>query len=120
MGKQLKLTDRQEIARLLQEGKDFKEIGEILHVDRTTILREINRNVGENGVYNPELAERKTRMRKKLQSVDPTAVALLPPDVRAEVEKVWTYETPSVKRRQLIIDKYIKDYDPVIEKKLIS
>lgn len=120
MSKQLNLEQRQEIARLLQEGKDFREIAGILKVDRTTILREINRNVGDNGMYDPELAELKTRKRKRLQSVSPGAVAQLPPNVRAEVEKVWAFETPSVKRRQLVVDKYIQEYGPVIEKKLIS
>ena len=59
MSKQLDLSKRQEIARLLKEGKDFAEIAKVLKVDRTTILREINRNVGDDGVYNPELAEQK-------------------------------------------------------------
>lgn len=120
MGKQLNSKQRQEIGRLLKEGKNFREIAEVLKVDRTTILREINRNVGDNGMYDPELAELKTRKRKKLQSVSPGAVAQLPPNVRAEVEKVWAFETPVVKRRQLIVDKYIKEYGPVIEQKLIS
>ena len=120
MGKQLDSKQRQEIAKLLQEGKNFREIAEVLKVDRTTILREINRNVGDNGVYDPELAETKRRRRKKLQSVSPGAVAQLPPNVREEVEKVLAFETPTVKRRQLIVDKYINEYGPVIEKKLIS
>jgi|GEM_PF-550077 hypothetical protein len=120
MGKQLNSKHRQKIAELLQEGKNFREIAEILKVDRTTILREINRNAGDNGVYNPQLAESKTRRRKKLQAVSPGAVARLPPNVRAEVEKVWAFESPAVKRRQLIVDKYIKEYGPVIEQKLIS
>ena len=120
MGKQLNSKHRQKIAELLQEGKNFREIAETLKVDRTTILREINRNAGDNGVYNPQLAESKTRRRKKLQAVSPGAVARLPPNVRAEVEKVWAFETPAVKRRQLIVDKYIKEYGPVIEQKLIS
>lgn len=120
MSKQLNLKQRQEIARLLQEGKDFREIAEFLKVDRITILREINRNVGDNGMYDPELAELKTRKRKKLQSVSPGAVAQLPPNVRADLEKVWAFETPTVKRRQLVVDKYIKEYGPVIEKKIIS
>ena len=46
MGKQLNSKHRQKIAELLQEGKNFREIAEILKVDRTTILREINRNAG--------------------------------------------------------------------------
>lgn len=118
--KQLNFKKRQEIARLLQEGKDFREIAEVLHVDRTTILREINRNAGDNGVYDPELAEFKTRKRKRLRGVSAAAMAQLPPNIREEVEKVWAFETPAVKRRQLIVDKYIKEYGPVIEKKLIS
>ena len=96
MGKQLDSKQRQEIAKLLQEGKNFREIAEVLKVDRTTILREINRNVGDNGVYDPELAENKRRRRKKLQSVSPGAVAQLPPNVREEVEKVLVFETPTV------------------------
>ena len=63
MGKQLDSKQRQEIAKFLQEGKNFREIAEVLKVDRTTILREINRNVGDNGVYDPELAETKRRRR---------------------------------------------------------
>lgn len=120
MSKQLDLNQRQKIARLLKEGKDFKEIGEALKVDRTTILREINRNVGDNGVYDPELAEKKRIMRKRLQSTSASAVAQLPPSIRSEVEKVLNFETPAVKRRQLIVDKYIKEYGPLILKKLIS
>ena len=50
MGKQLDSKQRQEIAKLLQEGKNFREIAEVLKVDRTTILREINRNVDRKSV----------------------------------------------------------------------
>lgn len=120
MSKQLNSTQRQEIAKLLQNGKNFREIAEALKVDRTTILREINRNAGEDGMYDPSLADVKTRKRKQLKYVSPGAVAQLPPNLRAEVDKVWAYETPTVKRRQLIVDKYINEYGPVIEKKLIS
>ena len=120
MSKQLKLQDRQEIARLLQEGKDFREIAEVLKVDRTTILREINRNVGDDGIYDPELAESNRLRRKRLQRVQPGAVAQLPPNIREEVEKVLLYETPTVQRRQLIVDKYINEYGPVIKQKLVS
>lgn len=103
MGKQLNSDQRQEIARLLQIGKDFKEIAEVLKVDRATILREINRNVGDDGVYNPELAEHKTRMRRKYRLLSTVDLAQLPPDVRQEIDKVWGYESPTVKRRQLIV-----------------
>lgn len=120
MGKQLNLQDRQEIARLLQEGKDFREIAEVLKVDRTTILRELNRNVGDNGMYDPELAESKRRKRKRLQSVSPGAIAQLPPNIREEVEKVLVFETPAVQRRQLIVDKYVNEYGAIIRQKLIS
>lgn len=120
MGKQLNSKQRQEIAKLLQEGKNFREVAEVLKVDRTTILREINRNVGDNGVYDPELAETKRRKRKRLQSVSPGAIAQLPPNIREEVEKVLVFETPAVQRRQLVVDKYIKEYGPVIKQKLIS
>uniref|UniRef100_A0AB33IXN3 Transposase IS30-like HTH domain-containing protein n=1 Tax=Prevotella sp. GTC17254 TaxID=3236794 RepID=A0AB33IXN3_9BACT len=120
MGKQLNSKQRQEIANFLQKGKNFREIAEALKVDRTTILREINRNAGEDGMYDPKLADLKTRKRRQLKHVSPVAVAQLPPNVRAEVEKVWAFETPTVKRRQLIVDKYIKEYGPVIEKRLIS
>ncbi len=120
MSKQLDLSKRQKIAELLKEGKDFREISEVLGVDRTTILREINRNVGDNGVYDPDLAEQKRRRRKRLQSTSASAIAQLPPSVRSEVDKVFNFETPSVKRRQLIVDKYVNVYGPLIQKKLIS
>ncbi|MDY3852461.1 MAG: helix-turn-helix domain-containing protein [Prevotella sp.] len=120
MGKQLNLEQRQKIAKLLKEGKDFREIAEVLKVDRTTILREVNRNADDSGRYDPQLADFKTKKRKQLKYISSVAVAQLPPNIRAEVDKVWAYETPTVKRQQLIIDKYIKEYGPVIKKKLIS
>lgn len=120
MSKQLDLSQRQKIAELLKEGKDFKEIAEVLGVDRTTILREINRNAGDNGVYNPELAEEKRQKRRRYQSTSASAMAQLPPSVRTEIEKVFNSEKPSIPQHQLIVDKYVNEYGPLIEKKLVS
>ena len=117
MSKQLDLSKRQEIARLLKEGKDFAEIAKVLKVDRTTILREINRNVGDDGVYNPELAEQKRKHRKRFPKLTPAVVASLP---REDLNKILVYETPTVQRRQLVIDKYIKEYGSLILSKLIT
>lgn len=120
MSKQLDLSKRQEIARLLKEGKDFAEIAKVLNFDRTTILREINRNVGDNGVYNPELAEQKRKHRKRFPKLNPAVVASLPSEIREELNKILVYETPNVQRRQLVIDKYIKEYGSLILSNLIT
>ncbi len=120
MSKQLDLSKRQEIARLLKEGKDFAEIAKVLKVDRTTILREINRNVGDDGVYNPELAEQKRKHRKRFPKLTPAVVASLPSEIREDLNKILVYETPNVQRRQLIIDKYIKEYGSLILSNLIT
>ena len=120
MSKQLDLSKRQEIARLLKEGKDFAEIAKVLKVDRTTILREINRNVGDDGVYNPELAEQKRKHRKRFPKLTPAVVASLPSEIREDLNKILVYETPTVQRRQLVIDKYIKEYGSLILSKLIT
>ena len=120
MSKHLDFSKRQKIAELLKEGKDFREISEVLGVDRTTILREINRNVGDNGVYDPELAEQKRQKRKRYQSISAAAMAQLPPSVRTEIEKVFNYEKPVFPHCQLIVDKYLKEYGPQIQKGLIS
>ena len=114
MGKQLDSKQRQEIAKLLQEEKNFREIAEVLKVDRTTILREINRNVGDNGVYDPELAQQKYRHRKRFPKLTPAVVASLPSAIREDIDKVLVYETPTVQRRQLVIDKYINEYGSLI------
>lgn len=120
MGKQLDSKQRQEIAKLLQEGKNFREIAEVLKVDRTTILREINRNVGDNGVYDPELAQQKYRHRKRFPKLTPAVVASLPSAIREDIDKVLVYETPTVQRRQLVIDKYINEYSSLILSNLIT
>lgn len=120
MSKQLDLSQRQKIAELLKEGRDFREISEVLGVDRTTILREINRNVGDNGVYDPELAEEKRQKRRRYQSTSASAMAQLPPNVRTKIEKVFSYEKPIFPHRQLIINKYLTEYGPLIQKGLIS
>lgn len=120
MSKQLDLSKRQEIARLLKEGKDFAEIAKVLKVDRTTILREINRNVGDNGVYNPELAQQKYRHRKRFPKLTPAVVASLPSETREDLNKILVYETPTVQRRQLVIDKYVKEYGSLILSNLIT
>ena len=118
--KQLVLSDRQVIADLLREGKNFKQIAEVLKVSSSTILREINRNVGDNGIYDPEQAEIKRRERKRVSTVSPGAVAKLPPEIREEVQKVLDFETPTVQRRPAIVDKYVNDFGPLIEQKFIS
>ena len=120
MSKRLDLSARQEIARLLKEGKDYLEISKVLKVDRTTILREINRNVGDDGVYNPEIAQQKYRHRKRFPKLTPAVVASLPSAIREDIDKVLVYETPTVQRRQLVIDKYINEYGSLILSNLIT
>jgi transposase, IS30 family len=65
--KQLGQEQRYVIAQLLKQGKSQKEIGILLGYHKSTISRELKRNIPKRGrgakVYNPELAQLKTERR---------------------------------------------------------
>lgn len=70
-------------------------------------------------MYNPELAEQKRKHRKRFPKLTPAVVASLPSETREDLNKILVYETPTVQRRQLVIDKYIKDYGSLILSNLL-
>jgi len=65
--KQLDLNDRHKIKALLEAGHSLTKIAEIIGVHKSTISREISRNVPNRGryanEYRPEAAQRKTDKR---------------------------------------------------------
>lgn len=67
--KQLNLEQRCQIGALLEAGKNKSEIGDIIGVNKSTIGRELKRNVGtrgqHTGTYIPCLAVNKTKKRHK-------------------------------------------------------
>jgi IS30 family transposase len=62
---QLEQKERDQIFLLLQEGKTQKEIASIIGRDKSTISRELSRNLHQKFyVYLPDTAQRKTEKRK--------------------------------------------------------
>tara|TARA_R110002126_G_scaffold185155_1_gene333647 strand:+ start:45 stop:332 length:288 start_codon:yes stop_codon:yes gene_type:complete len=65
--KQLDLQDRHKINALLQAGRSQTNIAKIIGVHKSTISRELSRNVATRGryakEYRPDLAQRKTNQR---------------------------------------------------------
>jgi len=66
---QLSLAQRYQIQALLSESKSFSDIAKFLGVHKSTISREMQRNIPKVGkhasVYNPELAWEKTQNRHR-------------------------------------------------------
>jgi IS30 family transposase len=62
--KQLSKHDRNEIWRLLKDGKTHDEIGIAIGVSQPTVSRDIVRN-GGNGVYDPEEAQARCKKRRE-------------------------------------------------------
>lgn len=123
---------RQEIARLLQKGSSYNQIARYLRVSPSTILREINRNINEYGVYIPEVAQEKTIERQIPRFFTSAETSKLSEEVRNRIAKAWNYKSPALDsrswkskvptlmRHKLIVDKYLNDYAPGIEGKIIS
>jgi len=67
--KQLDLQDRHKIHALLEAGQSKTKIAEIIGVQKSTISRELIRNVPTRGLYaneyRPESAQRKTDQRHR-------------------------------------------------------
>jgi IS30 family transposase len=64
MYKQLTDDNRFQIWALRKEGKNQSDIARLLHINRSTISRELNRNSGPYG-YDPLLAHKMASYRKK-------------------------------------------------------
>jgi len=62
---QLTLAQRYEISAYLQANISKNKIAEFIHVHRSTVYREIQRN-SENGKYHPDSAHHKQRERRQL------------------------------------------------------
>ena len=62
--KQIKLEQRKELSRYLQQGMHKKQIADLLNCNLMTIYREISRG-SVNGKYDPEYSERRYRESKK-------------------------------------------------------
>lgn len=67
--KQLDLQDRHKMKALLEAGHTYTKIAEIIGVHKSTISRELSRNVATRGryanKYRPEAAQRKTNKRHR-------------------------------------------------------
>jgi transposase, IS30 family len=83
MGKsRLNYDDRKVIEKMLSVGKNFQEIGNELSRNRSTIDREVERNLSEDGKYCALYAqllyeERKVKKRKKTVSDNPEVIAFV-------------------------------------------
>lgn len=120
MNQVLDLRMRQEIARLLQKGSSYNQIARYLKISPSTVLREINRNVNKYGVYIPEVAQEKTIERQIPRFFTSAETSKLSDEVRERIAKAWNFQTPTLKRRQMIVEKYLNEYGPAIENKIIS
>ncbi|MCA4782502.1 IS30 family transposase, partial [Empedobacter stercoris] len=67
--KQLDQEQRYQIGILLTAGKSKKDIADLIGVHKSTITRELQRNIGKRGLhagsYIPDLAQEKTSLRHK-------------------------------------------------------
>ena len=61
---QLNQKERDQIAIYRSKGHSFSEIGEVLGRKGSTISREYNRNITEEGSYLPSEAQKQSLMRK--------------------------------------------------------
>jgi transposase, IS30 family len=57
MARHFTLQEREFLYRLRMKGKTNKEIAELMGRDRSTIYREVKRNLGQRG-YRPQQAQR--------------------------------------------------------------
>jgi len=67
MGKkyvQLGIEERCEIARLRSSGRSLRQIASALDREPSTIAREIKRNCGQGGTYQPSYADQQSRARR--------------------------------------------------------
>jgi IS30 family transposase len=64
MAHHLILQERQALARLIKRRRSRREIAELLGRDRSTISRELKRNMGKNG-YRPSEAQQMARQRRQ-------------------------------------------------------
>ena len=83
MGKvRLNYDDRKVIEKMLSQGKSFQEIGDKLSRHRSTIDREVERNLSEDGKYYALYAqllyeERKVKKRRKTVTNNPEVIAFV-------------------------------------------
>lgn len=66
----LTLKDRKRIEVLLETKTMVAEIGRRLGFHRSTIQREIDRNTGQNGIYEHNFAEKRKRKRQRIKKQD--------------------------------------------------
>ena len=90
--KQLSQEQRYVIGRLLKAGKDKAEIATAIGVDRSTVYRELKRNIPKRGrgakLYRPDKAQQKTALRHKLKPKYFSFTA----DMRKQIVKWLTVE----------------------------
>jgi len=65
MHNHIKQSDRVCIEFLLKKECSYKNIGEELKFHRTTIQREVIRNISDDGIYRARIAQKKCNERKK-------------------------------------------------------
>jgi len=106
--KHINKAERKEIRFLLDKEYSHKKIGEILNRSRNTISEEIKKN-SVNGVYDPEKAHHKARVRRKnskYQGMKVVGNNDLWDYINDKIQKYWSPENISDRIKN--IDKHIK------------
>ncbi len=106
---QLSLAQRYQIQALLSENKSFTDIAKFLGVHKSTISREMKRNISKGGksafVYNPELAWEKTQNRHR-QKAKKTVFTLQMKEtiVNWMTKRRWSPEIIAVEAKKMNMD----------------
>ena len=86
----LSLDDRVEIRLALEQGCTFREIGDRVGRDASTVCREVNNN-GGRGAYRPMAAHRQARERaKRPKATKLSCNEVLRDRVAADLELLWS------------------------------
>jgi IS30 family transposase len=88
--KQIDQLERDQIAIYRSKGHSFSEIGEVLGRNGSTISREYNRNITEEGIYLPSEAQRQSLMRKSQASERQSKCEVYESEIYPRLCEGWT------------------------------
>lgn len=97
--KQLTLEQRYQIYALLKAGQTITEIGKIIGVDKSTISRELKRNVSKRG-YRPQFAE-KAAVKRRIGKAGPRIPESVWTDIETAIREYLSPEQVSGRRRSM-------------------
>ena len=95
--KQLTLEQRYQIYALLKAGQTKTEIGKIIEVHKSTITRELKRNLSKRG-YRPQFADRRVQTRRR-EKAGPRIPRQTWAEIEAEIREYWSPDQVSGRRR---------------------